>query len=284
MHLLLCLLLLVLLPAFTWATDTITVKHYQQQARYAVGNKLLHLALSKINKPYYIHTPKSQRVNEGRGELQVISGDVDVQWLSTTPYRERKMIPIKVPIYKGLLGLRLLLVNKYSFEFISRVKNLDGLRQYTGGHGTLWADLPVYKANNLLVRTHVSYETLFRQLQDNRFDYFHRGINEIWSEQDRYKHTLKIADNIMLYYPQPVYFFVTKRRRQLADDIKLGLERALADGSYKALFLKSFQDFLTQAKLEKRHLIRLKNPNLPQDLPAIDTSWWLPQKSNLSPL
>ncbi len=277
MHRSFCLLLLALLPGFTWATETISVKHYQQQARYAVGNKLLHLALGKIDKPYNIHTPKSQRVNEGRGELQVISGDFDVQWLSATPSRERNMIPIKIPLYKGLLGLRLLLVNKHSFKFISRVKKIDGLRQYTGGHNTLWADLPVFKANKLLVKTHVSYETLFRQLEDNRFDYFHRGLSEIWDEQERYKDTLKIADNIMLYYPQPVYFFVTKRRRQLAEDIKLGLERALADGSYKALFLKSFQAFLTQAKLDKRHLIRLKNPSLPKDAPAIDTSWWLPK-------
>jgi hypothetical protein len=281
MHPPLYLLLLTLLPALTLAIEPISVKHYQQQARYSVGNKLLHLALSKISKPYNIHTPKSQRVNEGRGEFQVMSGELDVQWMSSTAIRELKMIPIKFPLYRGILGLRLMLVHEDNFDAISKIKTLDELQHYTGGHGTLWGDLPVYKANKLTVTTHVSYETLFRQLQDKRFDYFHRGLSEIWAEQRRYKNTLRVADNIMLYYPQPIYFFVTVYRPQLAKDIKLGLERALADGSYKALFLKSFQGHLAQANLEKRRLIQLTNPSLPNNSPSIDTSWWLPKKFNI---
>lgn len=188
------------------------------------------------------------------------------------------MIAVKVPIYQGLLGLRLLLVKPKLNTRISKVSQLDELQQFVGGHGTHWADLPVYAANNLKVVTSVKYEKLFELLINGRFDYFHRGINEVWEELDRYKDKLVIADNIMLYYPQPIYFFVSKHRPELASQLEQGLQLAIKDGSYKALFLANYQDIITRANLASRNLITLTNPTVPKDTPPIDTRWWMPQE------
>ncbi|MFD2230215.1 transporter substrate-binding domain-containing protein [Alkalimarinus sediminis] len=271
------LLCSLLLSNVAQASDTIVVRHYQHEARYQFGLKVLNLALSKLNKPYEIIGPKSQVVNEARGEAMVINGRYDLEVLSTTADRESKMIPIKIPVYQGLLGLRLLLVTPQLNTEISKVRNIDALRQFIGGHGLHWADLGVYKANNLKVVTAVNYDKLFEMLKKHRFDYFHRGANEIWDELERYKNDFVIADNIMLYYPQPAYFFISKHRPELAQQIEQGLQLAIKDGSYKALFLSHYQDTIANADLASRHLITLKNPTVPSDTPIIDTSWWLPQ-------
>lgn len=275
------LLYSVLLPSFAHAKDPIVVKHYQQQARYEFGLQVMNLALSKLNTPYEIVSPKRQDVNEARGEALVINGYYDVEFLSTTTQRELQMIPIKIPIYQGLLGLRLLLVTPTGDSKIRKVSNLKGLQQYIGGHGLHWADLPVYAANNLKVVTAVEYEKLFEMLKKGRFDYFHRGANEIWGELERFPNDFVIADNIMLFYPQPVYFFVSKRRPELAKQLEKGLQLAINDGSYKALFLSSYQDIITRANLSSRNLITLKNPTVPMGTPPIDTSWWMPQNKPL---
>jgi len=103
---------------------------------------------------------------------------------------------------------------------------------------------------------------------------------EIWSEKEQYKETLDIADNIMLFYPQPVYFFVNKDRPKLAADLKAGLAKAQKDGSYKALFLDHHNDYIQKGNLNTRTLIRLNNPTLPANTPDIDTQWWLPKTFN----
>ena len=207
----------------------------------------------------------------------VIAGKFDIQWMSTSNYREEQMTAIKMPIYKGILGLRLLLVKKRNKEHISQIKSLADLQKYTGGHGSHWGDLPVYKANALPVHTNANYEPLFLQLANERFDYFHRGLNEIWNEKERYDDSLDIADNIMLFYPQPVYFFVSKSNPKLAIDLETGLKIALEDGSYKMLFLEHHQDYIKKGSLKNRKLIRLINPILPINTPKIDTHWWLPE-------
>lgn len=269
---------LLSLPIYLQAQTNLVVKHYQKQVRYQFVADLLHLALSKFDTPFEIIAPATQKANEGRGELLVISGKLDLQWMSTSRGREEKMIAVKVPIYQGILGLRLLLVTKQNHQALSQISSISDLRHYTGGHGSHWHDLPVYAANKLKVNTYGNYQTLFTQLEHNRFDYFHRGLNEIWQEQATHADKLKIADNVMLFYPHPVYYFVNKDRPNLAQKIEEGLRMALMDGSFKKLFLSAHNDIIKKAKLAKRKLIVLKNPVVPSSPPKFNTQWWLPKK------
>jgi len=270
----------VLFSAFTThvisAEESYLIKHYQQQERYEFGLKLLELALSKTNAPYKLVSPQDIQINEARGERMVISGELDLQWISTTNSREEKMIPVKIPIYRGILGLRLLLVTKENHSEISKLRSIDGLREYTGGHGRHWGDLPVYAANQLTVVTNTSYSNLFKQLKKGHFDYFHRGLNEVWVEQLNHSSELVIADRVMLFYQHPIYFFVGKHRPELAEKIKDGLKISIEDGSFEKLFLNEFTDIIQKGKLNERNLIILKNPVVPDGTPDIDTSWWLP--------
>ena len=270
---------LLLLPALSaWGQEAIVVKHYQTHDRYQFGLKLLDLALSKLDTPYRLAAPFGDGINEARGHAMVVSGDLDVEFLMTSDTLERSTIPVRVPVYRGILGLRLLLINKDDQDKFSRLTSLDELRQYTAGHGEHWNDLPVFAAHDLKVITSTSYESLFTQLENRRFDYFHRGINEIWDEWARHQDTLAIADNIMLFYPHPVYFFVSKSRPELAQQLEDGLARALADGSYRQLFLAHHQKFIDQSDFNSRRLIVLSGPvNNGESTDAIDTSWWLPE-------
>jgi hypothetical protein len=260
--------------------EPLTVQHYQYQSRYAFGHELLQLALSYSKKPYEIIDPMEQSVNEARGEHLVVTGELDVQWLSTSPEREKKLIAIPIPVYNGILGLRLLLSTKENRPRLSKIRNIESLREYTGGHGSHWQDLVVYKENQLPVKTYGSYQALFKQLEENRFDYFHRGMNEIWSEVKRHESTLAVVDNLMLFYPHPVYFFVTKGRPKLTNDIRTGLQLALQDGSFKRAFLTHHQSVLDESQLSKRTLIRLQNSAAEKTMKHMRTEWWLPRHLN----
>jgi hypothetical protein len=259
--------------------ETLFITHYQGHERYEYGAKLLDLALSKLNIPYQINVSDENITNEARGELEVISGNLDLQWMSTSLSRETSMIPVKIPIYQGALGLRLLLINQDNEpEFNFLVRNLTDLQRYTGGHGLHWGDLPVYKANGLKVLPHKDYSSIFELLKLNRIDYFHRGINEIWAEHARHNDSLSIAQNTMLFYPLPVYFFVSKQKPELASHLEKGLNIAIEDGSFRQLFEDYMGDYIRQGELEQRkNLIILNNPTLPLNPPKMNFRWWLPE-------
>lgn len=254
--------------------EEITIRHYQAQSRYIFGQELLQLALQKSGFSVEFQTPLGGDVNEARGEAAVISGELDLQWMSTTAEREAAMIPVRFPVYSGLLGLRLLLVTPRNAEALSQVNSVADLREFTAGHGKHWADLSIFDDNGLPVHPSVNYESIFQQLINNRIDYFHRGVNEIFVEHQRYREQLQIADKIMLYYPLPVYYFVNKNRPQLAAQIEAGLRKSMRDDSYRKLFLQHFEDNIKRSRLSKRTLLRLQNSRLPQQASRIHT-WWL---------
>lgn len=277
---LLCLLILLIGITPLQAEDSkVKIRHYQSQERYEFGIELLNLAMQKTGVDFEITSPVEEVITEARGELFVVNGALDLQFMSTTAERESSLIPIKIPVYRGLLGLRLLLVKPSVNAEIQHVSRLADLRLFVAGHGQHWGDLPVYGANDLKVVPVVSYPKIFEMLKKSRFDYFSRGVSEIWGELSHHQNDLVVADNIMLFYPHPVYFFVSKARPELAELLEGGLESAISDGSYRDLFDKHYRSVIKKANLKERNLVRLANPVVPEDTPKIDTSWWMP--SNL---
>lgn len=259
------------------AEEPIIIKHYQTQERYQFGIRVLDLAMSKLGKEYKIISSIKHKRNEARGERDIINGRLDLEFAQTTMQREASMIAVKIPVYSGILGLRLLLIKPANNKTISAVKNIEELTQFVGGHGRHWADLSVYPANNLQVITCTKYELLFTMLIKERFDYFHRGIFEIWDELERYSDDLIIADNVMFFYEHPVYFFIGKHRPDLALQVEQGLNIAMQDGSYKKLFMEYHGELIKKANLKSRTLIPLHNPSIPPNTAKVTTNWWMPK-------
>lgn len=257
-------------------SESLDVRYYQHQARYVFGQELLTLALSKVNKEYRIQARSKQRENEARGETRLLQDHYDIEWLTATTERDQHLIPIHIPIFKGILGIRLLLIRYEDRKAFNKINDIQSLKNFVAGHGTHWSDTPIYSANQLPVHTNVNYSALFEQLKEKRFDYFPRGINEIWNELEAHHDSLYIADDLLIYYPLPVFFYVSPKRPQLAKDLKKGLTAALADGSYDRLFQQHHGDLLKRANITKRHVIRLNNRAFSRYKKQIQREHWLP--------
>jgi hypothetical protein len=94
---------------------------------------------------------------------------------------EAALLPIRIPIDKGLLGWRIFLVNRAKADQFAAVKTLDGLRPYQAGQGHDWPDTDILRANGLKVQGSANYDGLFKTLQAGRIDYFPRSVVEIWA-------------------------------------------------------------------------------------------------------
>lgn len=271
----------VLAPVQTWATSTLVVRYFQTDVRYAYRIALLRLALEETRDSdgAYVLQGLREEVSQARGLRMLADGEVDVAFLPTDRQRERRFRPVRIPILRGLLGYRVLLIRRGTQERFDAISSLGDLAKLRAGFGSQWADLAILKFNGLPVDAESNYETLFRMLARGRFDYFPRGVNEAWHELDSHpdlQGQITVDAHLALYYPYPVYFFVNQEDFALADRLRRGLAAALKDGSFKALFLKYNQADIQRAQMAQRTLLVMQNPFLPPTTSPIDTHWWLP--------
>lgn len=236
---------------------------------------LLELALSKAGIDYSLQ-PARTSMQQGRALKQLEEGvDIDVFWSMTSKQREKDLLPIRIPIDKGLLGWRIFLINKKSRAQFDTVRSLDQLKHFVAGQGHDWPDTEILLANGLRVNSSFSYDSLFKMLQSGRFDYFPRSIEEVWGEEKSHPDMeMEIEPNLVLQYPAAKYFFVNKNNKQLASVLETGLRAAIRDGSFDQLFNKFNGDLIQRARLQSRTLLKLKNPLLPDETPLQQKELW----------
>lgn len=164
-------------------------------------------------------------------------GEVDVTWMPYAKDLKYNLAPVKIRLLKNLSDYRVFLIRAGDSEKFSAIKNLEDLRKLKGGIGSHWPDRYVMEDNGLPLVLSLSYFNLFKMLKSNRFDYFSRGVYQVRAEADTYASQGIILEKyLFLRYENPVYFYLRKDNRQLADRIEKGLKLAIADGSFNALF------------------------------------------------
>ena len=189
----------------------------QQDPRSYYPIALLRLALAKAGGDYELK-PSKRDQSQRRSLRQLAAGlGMDVVWTFTSIEREKNLLPIRIPIDRGLLGWRLLLVRAADQNKFNGAIDPAWLQSLRAVQGHDWPDLPILEFNQFNVIPSTYYPGMFTMLQLHRVDYFPRSISEIESELQTHKQNdLAIANGVVLYYPAPSYFFVSPKRPELA--------------------------------------------------------------------
>ena len=240
--------------------------------------RLLELALQRANPGYRVEQ-HPVRMLQGRALLRLQKGEgIDVVSTMTTSEREASFMPVRIPLDKGLIGWRLLLINKAQASKLKSVRTLEDLKRLTAGQGSDWPDTAILRANGLPVYGTSNYEALFSMLESERIDYFPRAVTEIWSEVGLYQERLAVEPSLVLRYPTAIYFFVRKDNTLLAADITSGLEKMIADGSFEKLFQEFYGEMIRKSALKERRILDLKNPLMPKGLPLGRKNLWFRER------
>lgn len=280
MKTLLAALALTLLPlgSLTAAELLTYPRHSQGDNPEAYVVDLLQLAIDHLPNKYLLQASPNP-MSQSRAQLNLENADpqLQVMWAMTTREREAKLLPIRIPIYKGLIGWRVIMLRAGSEQWLGQVKTLDDLKPMRFGQRHDWPDTAVLRANGLQVVTSPSYDSLFSMLSAKRFDAFPREVVTAWQEQARAQasgQALVLDEHVVLHYPTAFYFFTSQKRPELAEDIRLGLEASIADGSFETLFQRHHGATLRRARLDQRQVIELNNPDLPSETPFDRAELW----------
>lgn len=263
-------------PLAAAATKTITYANAQDEnGHYAVA--MMKLALSYSAQTYtYKEIPEAY--TQQRMVEEVLNGHEDIMWAATSQSLEDSVLPIRICLYKGLLGHRIFLIRSGDQARFDKVETLDDLRKIPIGQGKGWADTEILQANGLKVMDPVKFNSLMYMLEGGRFDAFPRGVFEPFSEVSKWAALhLEVEQRLMLVYKMPYYFFVSPTNQQLAGDLEAGLNRAIADGSFNKLFLSDprVQEAVEKASMKSRKIFKLDNPGLPKKTPVDREELWV---------
>lgn len=237
---------------------------------------VLQLALSKVDSSYTL-TPSGSIMDQERAlrQLETTNGGIDIVWTMTSIERESRLLPIRIPIDKGLLGWRLALVSSKNGQIFKYVKSTDDFKKFVGCQGHDWPDTMILKGNGIQVLTDPSYPKLFKLIESGKADYFPRSSLEVWNELEINKvNGILLDPYLVIRYPTAMYFFVNKAKVGLARLITTGFEMAINDGSFGRLFQSEYGEKLRTAKFSSRRVINLENPLLPKATPTDRKELW----------
>ncbi|MYM70837.1 hypothetical protein GTP56_01325 [Duganella sp. FT134W] len=252
-------------------------------SRYDYDWAVLRMALKKTETRYgpfelsqSTHPMSPQRVAQ---ELLMPGGRINVFARATSPELEQQYLPVRLPIDRGLLGYRMLLVRDADLPRYAAVKTLADLARMSIGQGKDWVDVPILRAAGLTVVEGTSYTGLFAMLSAARFDAFSRGIDEALREyQERHAAypAIVIEPTLLLQYPLPLYFFTRRdaEGKLLAQRITDGMEMMIKDGSLNTLFQQFKGESIKAGGLTKRRVLHIKNPHLPPETPLSRGELW----------
>ncbi|MCP4750719.1 MAG: amino acid ABC transporter substrate-binding protein [Proteobacteria bacterium] len=241
--------------------------------------QLLHLIFNKTKKsdgPFRIES-QPDWITQARSIDMVKQGYLTLIMTMTSKERERDLHPIRIPIYKGMYGYRLAIINRDDQKKFSAVKTLTDFQKLWAGQGSQWPDTRILRANGFKVVGSSRYLELFDMLKERRFDFFPRGLHEPWRElADRKDPDLVVEKGLCLHYPAPGYIFTSRENRKLVDRIERGFGVALKDGSFDDLFYNHpvVNNVIKSANLKQRRIFRLKNPLLSAETPLDQKEYW----------
>jgi hypothetical protein len=209
--------------------------------------------------------------------LSVNKGELDVIWAMTSEQKEQDMLPIMIPIFKGLIGYRIMVIQAIKQQQLTHILSTQQIKNMVAIQGIDWTDTDILRANGFKVETSDWDSSLYKGVSKGYYDYFPRSMLEAWAEMRRYRFKNLVVENRhLLYYPTAMYFFVQKDNKSLAQRLEFGLNQAIDDGSFDQL-LYSFpahQDAFSKTNLNSRFVHKLSNPFLPQTAPLTDKRLW----------
>ncbi|MFT7561837.1 MAG: hypothetical protein ACI93R_003768 [Flavobacteriales bacterium] len=267
------------------AASFITIARYPNKdmndARYAYHFELIERALKATTHEYgaYEIAPYPVEIPNLRVTSEVSSGDrINIMWapaIVDLDVSALKTIPI--PIMKGLSGLRIAMIRVAEQDRFDEIKNLEDFRSVIIGQEHGWIDSQIYNHNKLEVEGFIGFESLIRSLALRRVDLVPLGANEILSvlENIKEEHSdLTFEKNLIIYYPLPVFFYISQRAPVLAERLERGMKIMKSSGEFDDLFFKHFGTIVDALDLKNRRVIMLENNHLNKNIKIEKNYLW----------
>ncbi|MER2493630.1 transporter substrate-binding domain-containing protein [Catenovulum sediminis] len=255
-----------------------TIKHNQLTAeldKYAYG--LLQAVIAKSHSAVQLEENRYQ-IPTTRATYMLKTGEINISWQSTQMQLEQDLIPIRIPILKGLTGYQVLVVKKQRLIEFSNLRNKADLLNLKMGVERNSADSMTFKENGFQLVEASKKQGLPFMLEAQRFDFLLLPLNQAKNMLAMHPELdLTIVPNLMLSYTRPIYFFVSPDKSEFAKSLEEGLEEMVINGELdNYLATHTYSEALLNS-IQQRHIdkvITVDNPQLSSLTPLNRPEFW----------
>ena len=275
------LLILFFISSPVFAAETIRIQPQRTavDGSYLYYTDLLRKVLGNTRQEYgEAELVSVNRLTQARAFQALNDNQIDVFWAGTNREREVFVQPIRIPLHAGLLGIRIPVIRKTDQARFDALHDLGQLQTLSACQGDHWPDSDILEANGFNVQRATKFEVMYQMLQAGRCDYFPRGINEVYAEISHVsRHDLMVYERIVLNYPFPMYFFVSRDNPRLAERLRIGMEQMASSGDLLRFLQQhpTTRDIFPLSRLSNSWIIPLHNPLLPELTPLTDKHLWI---------
>lgn len=258
---------LVYLP-YACAADKFVINHSVSESdrRYQYTYELLDLIIQETNADFGDASIEVTNLVMSRNRIFKSLQDgqtINVMAEASNEEWNTKLIPIPIPIRKGIQGFRVFIIKNENKNLLANIDSLEQLMRLRTGSGSQWSTRVAMKQAGFDVVESAQYDSLFNMLSKGRFITFGRGVNEAYQEvelfQKRYPELI-VDEHIVLNIPLATYYYVSPTKPRLANRIKVGLLRMIENGKFDTLFYQWHCEYLMRSQLNKRKLFKISNP------------------------
>ncbi|OOF14395.1 MULTISPECIES: hypothetical protein [Salinivibrio] len=273
---------LLLAAVSSTAAANITIVHPEPRAGSALdlyAIDLIEFLAEKSGESVTLQAFQGQIGSQSRKVEMLKQGRLTVDWLGADRTLESELLPIRYPVFRGLLGHRLFITNQATEPKLAQISDQAGLNNLTMIQGQGWADVKVLQSAGFRVREISSFENIFKAVDTGRADLFPRALIEPFSElAERPQYANLLVDpHLMLIYRFPMFLFVSPQNPEVATMLNDAFAAAYQDGSFIEFFENAplVKETFEKANIGERTFIRVDNPHLSNETQAIDDKFWL---------
>ncbi|WDP91534.1 MAG: ABC transporter substrate-binding protein [Desulfobacter sp.] len=195
--------------------------------------------------------------------------ELDIYWTMTSKTREQGLGVIRIPLLKGMLGQRLVVIRKADKEKFHAIATMADAKAFSYGQGHDWPDADILESAGFKVARSAQYKKLMQMLDKNRFDAFPLGMNEIWAEvEKRPQLNVMVDTKIVLSYKAPVFLFLKHSDTELQNTLRRGLDLIIKNKTLDGLFNRYYKDPILRTDLSRRLIFKLDNPFMSSETKA----------------
>lgn len=230
-------------------------------------------------------TPYEGSPSQPRKEIQLRTGQLDIDWFGGSIIDERRVDPIRYPIFRGLLGFRIFITNHSVGEILGKNTSEEELKNLRLVQGEGWGDVDVLRAGGFRkINTLPDFDSLFKMISIHRADLFPRSIIEPYGELASRCHlldnnrckdqNLMIDSNFLVVYKFPLFFFVSPKR----PDLRVLLTSAFRDHYDKFLSFFNSHPLVKSSLLKMKGRKRIKiesTDHLSEKTKALEDKYWI---------
>jgi len=217
--------------------------------------------------------------SQSRAFAALNHGQLHVFWAGTSKQRQENFRAIEVPLFAGLLGVRVPVIRRDRLAEFRRYQTISDWQDLLACQGAQWPDSDILEANGFRVTRIAKFDLMYSMLKQGRCDYFPRGLNEVSAELAASgQQDLMAFEEVLISYPFPMYFFVAKDNEQLYQRLNSTLETMAVNGELRQFLYNhpTTAGLFPLTRFDVSRRFRLVNALLPESTPLQRPELWLP--------